>query len=230
MAISNFPWLSRSLAVLRKDLRIEFRTRYAYSALLMFAITTLVTVSFSVGGFMAGPEMTDIAAALLWIILFFSAMAGLSRTFVQEEESGTVIALKMAAEPEPVYIGKYLFNVVLLFSLTVLVVPLFVVMLNLSVVLVGGFLATVFLGAMGLAGASTILAAIVAKAGAKGSLMTVLSFPILLPLLLGAISATRTALGGGQPGAINTDLLMLLFYNGVTLAASLLLFEYVWNE
>lgn len=123
-----------------------------------------------------------------------------------------------------------MFNVVLLFSLTVLVVPLFVVMLNLSVKLVGGFLATVFLGAMGLAGASTILAAIVAKAGAKGSLMTVLAFPILLPLLLGAISATRTALGGGPPGAINTDLLMLFFYNGVALAASLLLFEYVWNE
>jgi heme exporter protein B len=196
----------------------------------MFAITTLVTVSFSVGGFLDGPEMIDVTAALLWIILFFSAMAGLSRTFVQEEESGTVIALKMAAEPEPVYVGKYLFNVVLLFSLTILVVPLFIVMLNLSVPLFGSFLATVFLGSLGLAGASTIIAAIVSKAGAKGSLMTVLAFPILLPLLFGAISATRTALAGGPPQAIVTDLLMLLFYNGVAVVASLLLFEYVWNE
>lgn len=226
MPTKPFPWLSQGLAVLRKDLSIEFRTRYAYSALVMFAITTLVTVSFAVGGFMED----DIAAALLWIILFFSAMAGLSRTFVQEEETGTVTALKMAAEPEPVFIGKYLFNVVLLLSLTVLIVPLYIVFLNLSIPLMSGFLATVFLGAMGLAGASTILAAIVSKAGAKGSLMTVLAFPILLPLLFGAISATRTALAGGSPGAINTDLLLLLFYNGVALVASLLLFEYVWNE
>lgn len=226
MPTKPFPWLSQGLAVLRKDLSIEFRTRYAYSALVMFAITTLVTVSFAVGGFMED----DIAAALLWIILFFSAMAGLSRTFVQEEETGTVTALKMAAEPEPVFIGKYLFNVVLLLSLTVLIVPLYIVFLNLSIPLVSGFIATVFLGAMGLAGASTILAAIVSKAGAKGSLMTVLAFPILLPLLFGAISATRTALAGGPPGAINTDLLLLLFYNGVALVASLLLFEYVWNE
>lgn len=228
--IRLFPWLNNGLAVLKKDLRIEFRTRYAYSALVMFAITTLVTVSFSVGGFLNGPEMVNITAALLWIILFFSAMAGLSRTFVQEEETGTVIALKMAAEPEPVLIGKYFFNLVLLLSLTVVVVPLFLVMLNISVVLPMGFIATVFLGSMGLAGASTILAAIVSKAGAKGSLMTVLAFPVLLPLLFGAINATRVALGGGPAEAITADLWMLFFYNGVAIVASLLLFEYVWNE
>jgi heme exporter protein B len=227
MGTNRFPWLKRGLAVLRKDLRIEFRTRYAYSALVMFAVTTLVTVSFSVGGFV--PD-TDIIAALLWVILFFSAMAGLSRTFVQEEETGTVVALKMAADPEPVFLGKYFFNVVLLLSLTLVIVPLYLVLLNLKVMLPGGFLATVLLGTVGLAGASTILAAIVSKAGAKGSLMTVLAFPILLPLLFGAISATRIALGGGPAAAIASDLWMLLFYNGVALVASLLLFEYVWNE
>lgn len=228
MLIRPSHWLNRSLAVLRKDLKIEFRTRYAYSALVMFAITTLIAVSFSVGGFMRR-EMTDIAAALLWLILFFSAMAGLSRTFVQEEEAGTITALKMAAAPEPVFIGKYLFNVVLLISLAVLLVPLFIVLLNQAVVMVWGFAAAVILGCLGLAGASTILAAIVSKAGAKGSLMTVLAFPVLLPLLFAAISATRTALSGG-PDDISTDLLLLFFYNGVTLTASLLLFEFVWNE
>ncbi|MCR3923322.1 MAG: heme exporter protein CcmB [Firmicutes bacterium] len=227
MATKPLPWFRQGLAILRKDLRIEFRTRYAYSALVMFAITTLVTVSFSVGGYAMD---ADITAALLWIILFFSAMAGLARTFVHEEETGTVTALKMAAQSEPVLIGKYLFNVTLLLSLTVLVVPLFLVMLNQTVQLPIAFVATVFLGALGLAGASTILAAIVSKAGAKGSLMTVLAFPVLLPLLFAAISATRTALGGGLVANIRSDLLLLFFYNGVAVVASLLLFEYIWNE
>lgn len=227
MGTKPLPWLRQSLAVLRKDLRVEFRTRYAYSALIMFAITTLVTVSFSVGGFIMD---TDITAALLWIILFFSAMAGLARTFVHEEETGTVIALKMAAQPEPVLIGKYFFNAALLLSLAVLIVPLFLIMLNQTVQLPGVFMAVVLLGSLGLAGASTILAAIVAKAGAKSSLMTVLAFPVLLPLLFAAISATRMALAGGLARAITTDLLLLFFYNGVVVVASLLLFEYVWNE
>lgn len=227
MGIKRFPWLSRALAVLRKDLQLEFRTRYAYSALVMFALTTLSTISFSLGGSMAD---TDVAAALLWMILFFSAMTGLARTFIQEEEAGTVLALKMAADPEPVFLGKYLFNTVLLFSLTVLIVPLYLLMSNLSVANVRGFLATVLLGVLGLAGAGTILAAIAARAAAKGSVMTVLSFPILLPLLISAISATRTSFAGGLPESMMTDLGLLFFYNGIVLAASFLLFEYVWNE
>jgi heme exporter protein B len=227
MQTKPFLWLNRSAAVLRKDLRIEFRTRYAYSALVMFAVTTLVTVSFSVGSFALE---NDLAAALLWIILFFSAMAGLSRTFVHEEETGTATALKLAAEPEPVFLGKLLFNVVLLFSLAILVIPLFLVMLNLSVAMLPGFAAVMMLGCMGLAGASTILAAIVSKAGAKGSLLTVLAFPVLLPLLIGAINGTRTTMSGAAPGLLRPDLNLLFFYNGVAIVASLLLFEYVWNE
>jgi len=227
MQIKRFLWLSGALAVLRKDLRTEFRTRHAYSALVMFAVTTLVTVSFSVGGLAPGSE---ISASLLWVIIFFSAMAGLPRTFIQEEETGTAIALKMSAEPETIFWGKYFFNLALLLSLAIVLLPLYLILLNLTVALPSGLLATLFLGIMGLAGAGTILAAIVSKASAKGSLMTVLAFPVLLPLLLSAVSATRIALGGGSPAAINIDIILLLFYNGFILVASLLLFRYVWNE
>ncbi len=220
-------WLKAGIPVLQKDLRVEFRTRYAYSALVMFAVTTLVTVSFSIGG--ATLEV-DIAASLLWIILFFSAMAGLSRSFVQEEEAGTVVALKLAADPEPVYFGKLFFNVVLLFSLAALVVPLFLVLLNLTVAMPLYFLLVVAMGCLGLAGVTTILAAIVSKAGAKGSLLTVLAFPVLLPLLIGAINATRSALAGVPAAYLRPDLNLLFFYNGIAVIASLLLFEYVWNE
>jgi len=220
-------WLRASASVLQKDLRVEFRTRYAYSALVMFAVTTLVAVSFSVGGATLDGE---IAASLLWIILFFSAMAGLSRSFVQEEEAGTAVALRQAAEPEPVYLGKLFFNVIILFSLAALVVPLFLLMLNLSVAMPFYFFLVVLMGCLGLSGATTILAAIVSRAGARGSLLTVLAFPVLLPILIGAINATRLALAGVPPGFLRPDLNLLFFYNGLTVAASLFLFEYVWNE
>ncbi|MBS3873197.1 MAG: heme exporter protein CcmB [Firmicutes bacterium] len=220
-------WRSKSAAVCLKDLRLEFRTRYAYSALIMFAVTTLVAISFTLAG---GLVEADIAASLLWIIFFFSAMTGVSRSFVQEEETGTSIGLKMAADPAPVFLGKFLFNAALLLSMAMLVVPLYLLLFNLAVVHVGGFLVTIFLGLVGLASAGTILSAIAAQSAVKGSLLTVLSLPILLPLLITATNATRTALYGGHLAGIMTDIAMLIFYNGTVLAASLLLFEYVWNE
>jgi len=220
-------WRSKSAAVCLKDLRLEFRMRYAYSALIMFAVTTLVAISFTLAG---GLVEADIAASLLWVIFFFSAMTGVSRSFVQEEETGTSIGLKMAADPAPVFLGKFLFNAALLLSMAMLVVPLYLLLFNLAVVHVGGFLVTIFLGLVGLASAGTILSAIAAQSAVKGSLLTVLSLPILLPLLITATNATRTALYGGHLAGIMTDIAMLIFYNGTVLAASLLLFEYVWNE
>ena len=75
-------WASRLAALLKKDLLEEFRTRYAVNALLMFAVTALVMVSFAVG---MNTLNATLHAALLWIILFAS-MSGLSRSFVKEEE------------------------------------------------------------------------------------------------------------------------------------------------
>ena len=137
-------------------------------------------------------------AAFLWIVLFFSAMSGLGRVFIKEEDAGTVHALRLAARPSVVYVGKLAFNTVLLFLLAVIVVPLFVVLMGLQVVRTWGCSpAVVVLGTAGLAGAATIIAAIIAKASAKGELFAVLAFPILLPLLITAIGGTRVALDGG---------------------------------
>lgn len=227
MGTKSMLSLRRALAVLVKDLRLEFRSRYAYSAIVMFAVTTLVTISFSLG---VGLTDVNVAAALLWIIIFFSSMTGISRSFVYEEESGTMQALKMAADPKPAFLGKYLFNAVLLISLTFVIVPLFVIMAGLSVVWLGYFLATVFLGVMGLVGTGTILSAIAAQSSAKGSLMTVLAFPLTAPLLISSISATRLSFEGVSKYSLMTELMVLFCFNGVVLAASMLLFEHIWNE
>ena len=116
-------WLTAAWAICVKDLRAEFRTRYALSAVGLFAITTLTVVSLALGPF--GLE-TELQAAVLWIVLFFAAMAGLSRVFVHEEETRTAPSLRLAAAPGAVYLGKYLFNLVLLLLLELLVVPLFI--------------------------------------------------------------------------------------------------------
>jgi heme exporter protein B len=218
--------LRRALAVLQKDMQVEFRCRYAYSAQVVFAVTTLIAVSFSMGGRLADP---DVAASMLWVILFFSSMTGLSRSFAQEEETGTILALRLAADPEPVLLGKYLFNAALLLSLTALIVPLFLVLAGVTVAHPLGFLAIVFLGALGLVGGGTIIAAIAARAAVKGALMTVLSFPIVIPLLISAINGTRLTLGGEAARGVLPDLWFLFFYNGIIVAASFLLFEHIWD-
>ena len=153
-------WLRAAVAILLKDIRSEVRTRAALNAVLLFAVVTLAMVSYALGGARLTPE---IHAALVWIILFFAAMAGLSRSFVVEAERGTERALRLAASASQIYLGKLLFNLALLGMLDAILVPLFQILLPLHGIHWGLFLAGLALGSVALAAATTLVAAMPAR-------------------------------------------------------------------
>lgn len=229
MGTKSSNWASKSAAVFYKDILSEFRTKYAVNAVVLFAVTTLTAVSFSIGG--AGANASpSVLSALLWIILYFSAMSGLSRVFVKEEESKTASTLRLSAPPNAVYTGKLAFNLALLGGLEIIIVPMYVVMMNVAVKQWALFLLMVLVGSIGLAAASTVIAAIVARANAKGALFAVLSFPILLPLLFAAMHGTRVSFETAELASGIGDLKILIAYAGVMITASLMLFKFVWEE
>lgn len=222
------PSIAAAGSIFIKDFRSELRTRYALNALLMFVVTTLSIILFAIGN---ESISTDVLSGLLWIVIFFSTMSGLSRTFVSEEERGTVMTLQLVARPLTVYFGKLLFNLSLLSALNALTVALFLLLIpNFHVNNPGIFFLTLVLGTLGLASASTIIAAIISKANTKGTLYPVLSFPILLPLLLTVISATRMAVDGVPFSEATGEFRVLISYLVVMTVISYLLFESVWKE
>jgi heme exporter protein B len=231
MATGGSRWVSEVAAVIGKDLRSEYRTRAALNAILLFALTTLAVVSFSLSASGLRPVVkAQILASLLWVVLFFSAMSGLPRVFVKEEDSRTAMALRLSARADVVFVGKLLFNVALLLAVSAAVVPLFTVLMKPEVRQWGQFVAVLALGMSGLAGAATLLAALVAKTTNRGSLFVVLAFPILLPLLVCAINGSVAAFIGTRPEELQSSLIVLAAYLAATVTASLLLFDYVWHE
>lgn len=220
-------WAAEAFAVFLKEWRCEFRTRSSLNTLALFAFTTLVVVSVSLGPI--GVSLTQGSAmlpVLLWVILLFSAAAGLPRAFVQEEESGTATALRLAATPSALFCGKLLYGLTLMMALEALVTPLFVAMMSLEVKSPLGLAGVLVAGGYGLAAGSTLVAAIIGQARTRGTLFAVLSFPVLLPLLLLAVEVTRNAIGGLPAGVA---LSQLLLYDASVTIAGLMLFPVVWN-
>ena len=227
MGIKSSTWTSRVLALFLKDFKSELRTRYSLNALVMFAVITLTVISFSIGMFSLSSK---VKSSLFWIVIFFSAMSGLAQVFIKEEEAKTSSLLKLVASPESIFAGKLLYNLVLLLFLELIIVPLFIIMLGFSILNFWLFLCVLVLGSLGLVCATTIIAAIVAKASVKGALFAVLSFPILLPLLVTVISGTNLAAEGASFSQGLRDLQILLSYAVVMFVASFLLFDFVWEE
>lgn len=227
MPKSSSGLVSKTLAVFAKDVRLELRTRYALNAILMFAVTTLAAVSFSVGQSGLPPKLL---AALFWIVMLFSAMSGLAQAFIREEEAGTALTLRLMADPDPVYIGKLLFNFSLLSVMAALITPIFFIFTDAPASGIATFILVLALGVIGLCSATTLVAAIIAKASVKGALFAVLSFPILMPLLLVLVLATEKVLDSGAIGDITTEIQFLVAYGIVMVTGSVLLFKFVWQE
>jgi len=219
--------VGKVLALLVKDLRSEYRTRYAISAVFLFALTTLAAVSFSLG---AGGLPAHYISVLFWVILFFSALSGLAQSFIKEAETKTAVTLKLATSEDVVYFGKWSFNLVLLLGLEVFLVPLFMILLNVEVARWGLFVAVVLLGSLGLVSATTLIASIIAAAGVRGALFSVLSLPVLLPLLVPLVKVTEYCFAPGLTDGGLSELRALAAYAVVVATGGWLLFPFVWRE
>ena len=219
--------MHKIFTIFRKDVKQELRSRAAINSILLFAVITLTAVSFSIGNFALNE---DILAALLWIIILFSGLSGFSHVFLKEEEAQTADTLKLVSRPNDILLGKLLFNTLLLVVLLIIIVPLFVGVFNFSVQNVRLFVLTTFLGAIGMASGGTIVAALISKASGRGALFSVLAFPILLPVIVLGISATRVAFKQADAVLIIPEIQTLIAYCVIVITASILLFEHIWND
>jgi len=218
----------KSFALFKKDLASELRTRYAVNSLAMFILVTISVILFSIGN---EKVSENLSGGLFWVVIFFSAMSGLSRAFVSEEERGTVLTLHLIASPSTVFSGKLLFNVILVFLMNIVIAVIYSALFDSFIIRnFTLFISAFLLGNAGIAISSTIIAAIIAKAGSKGTLYPVLSFPILLPLILTLIDLTKMAMDGAEFATANIELAVLACYDVIMISASYMLFDFIWKD
>ncbi|MCY4170100.1 MAG: heme exporter protein CcmB [Bacteroidetes bacterium] len=225
-------WIFGAAAVFWKDFRLEFRNKSVLGTLIIFVLSTLFIVLFAIGRRDLSPE---IEAGLLWIIVLFTAALGLGRTFLSEQERSTGMFLRLHTQGIMVYFGKLLFSFLTILCANSISVIVYLILLSIEVSLTGLFVLTMILGTLGLAGATTLLAAIISQTARGGPLLPVLLFPLLIPLLLSAVEVTQISITV-QPSverawsAATGSLITMGSFSGVVIAASVLLFDYVWEE
>ncbi len=223
MARELSGWAAETSAVLRKDLAVEFRTRYALSAVTLFGVTCLVAVSFTV----QSQSSVKLQAALLWLVLLFSSLSGLARSFVAEEDGRTAESLRLAGSPAAIYSGKMLFNLLLMLALCAVLVPGYAILMQVAWRDPALLAVVLLVGAWALAAVLTFTSALVSRAKARGAVGPVIAFPILVPILVLAIDATSAAIDGNAQGWYPVR--GLFAAAGIMTTVALLLFDTVYS-
>lgn len=220
-------YAARAWAVFRKDLLIEARTRQASNAMAFFAGVVLLVL-----GFALGPDRLEIqqaAPGLLWVAVTFTALLGLGRAFDPERSNRGMEGLFLyPGDRSAIYLGKLGALVVLLAGVEVVLFFLAAFLYNLDLVPVLPELAGVAaLGTVGLAGVGTLYGALTLNIRAREVLLPLLVFPVIVPVVLATVSATRVLLGQAPVGDLGGWIRLLVAFDIVFTVAPLLAFEAV---
>lgn len=220
-------WISTSIAVFKKDLRIEFRTRFALNMVLAFVAASLLLILFTLRAQSLDPTPKS---GLIWIIILFAALSALGRSFISETDKSTYDLLRIYAPGTVVYLGKLFYNTVFSLFINSATFLIYMFLMDMSIVSIPAFIIMLVLGTLGLSSVSTMTAAIVSQADRKGAVFSVLSIPLFIPLILLLTRVTRAAFIDGSLDAFTGDVFALIGFCGVTITAGVLLFDFIWDE
>ena len=204
-------------ALTRKDLRVELRARDTLPAMLLFVLSTLVVFHFAL------PEGTgdDAAYGLLWVAIVFTALLGLARAWVPEQEHGVLDGLVLApSDRSAIWLAKTLATLAFLVAAQVVALPAFVLFfapLDLTA------LAGVLLANIGICAVGSLMAAMAAASRSREVLLPLLVLPLAIPLIVGGVGAAISPEG-------ERYLLLLVLYDAVFAVLSWASFEYVVTE
>jgi len=221
-------YLHVAWAIFRKDLRVELRTKDAFSAMVVFGILTVVIFNFAFD--LAREEAIRLAPGALWVAYVFAGVLGLNRSFAMERENEAVRGLSLApVDAGAVYLGKLLANCCFMLAFQLVVFPLFVIFFNLSILAhVPALLGIMVLGTLGFTAVGTILSAVAANTKMREVLLPILLLPMAFPAVIGAVEATALVMRE-MPG-VGDWVRMLVVFDIVFIVLSSLTFEYVLGE
>ena len=215
-------------ALLKKEITLEWRQKFALNGILLYVISAVFIVYLSVGA-KIGSLSIPTWNALFWIILLFSSVNAVAKSFVQEHD-GRQLYYYTIASPESIILSKIIYNSFLNLVLGLLGYGVFSVILGNPVQDQGLFLLNLILGTVGFASSLTMVSGIASKAGNNATLMAILSFPVIIPILLMAIRISKNALDGLDWSVSGDKILSLVAINFLVAATSYLLFPYLWRS
>jgi len=224
----NSSFFHQVLAIVAKDIAAELHTREMVSAMLVFAVLALLVFSFALdlGGGMARAA----APGVLWVTVAFAGTLGLSRSLAREQQTGCMDGLLLAPmDRSAIFLGKALGNLAFVGIVEVVLLPLFSVLFD-TPLLRPGVLVVTALGTVGYAAVGTLLAAIAINTRAREVMLPILLLPLAIPVLIAAVQATSWLVEGGTFAEVGGWVRLLVAYDLIIVAVSVLTFGYVVEE
>ena len=215
-------------AIISKDVMAELHTREMVSAMLIFSVLAMLIFSFALD--LRGAMARAAAPGVLWATVAFAGTLGLSRSLAREQQTGCIDGLLLAPMVRSaIFFGKALGNLVFMVIVEIILLPLFSALFDVRLLQTGVLVVTA-LGTVGYAAVGTLLAAIAVNTRAREVMLPILLLPLVIPALISAVQATGSLVEGGTMTEVGGWVRLLVIYDLIIVAVSMLTFEYIVEE
>lgn len=225
-----FAWgmLKEIMVLVRKEWALEWRQKFALQGLLLYLASTIFICYMA---FKAKTQSLQPITwnALFWIILLFIAVNAIGKSFTQESAARQLFYYQLA-RPESIIYAKIIYNTGLLVLVAFLGIACYAWVMGNPVGNMGLYLCSLGLGALGFSATLSLIAGIAAQGANANTLMAVLSFPIVLPLILLLIKFSKSAMDGFGWEENLEELAVLLALDLIVLVLSGILFPFIWRH
>ncbi len=211
--------------LVRKEIKQEWKQKYAFQGLLLYVISTVFVCYLSFRQIIDPPTWN----ALFWIILMFSAVNAVAKSFMQENR-GRLLYFYTLVDPRSVILSKSIYSMMLMILLSIISLFFYSLFVGSPVQNYPMYFLAIVLGSAGFSSVLSMVSAIASKAGNNSTLMAVLSFPIIIPLLMTTIRFSKNAMDGLAWSVNINFMIILISLNVLVIALSYLLFPYLWRE
>lgn len=211
--------------LIKKEVLQEWKQKYAFQGLLLYVVSTVFVCYLSFRQIIDPPTWN----ALLWIILLFAGVNAVAKSFMQESR-GRMLYYYTLANAGSIIMAKTIYSLLLMIVLSIVSLSFYSLFVGSPVQDYPMYFVAMILGSAGLASVLSMVSAIASKAGSNTTLMTILSFPILIPLLMTTIRFSKNAMDGLAWSVSYNFMIILVALNVMVIALSYLLFPYLWRE
>jgi heme exporter protein B len=227
MQIINQTW-----SLFKKEILLEWRSKYAFNGVLLYVVSTVFVcyISFNLTpGFTGTKGYPIVWNVLFWIIMLFASVNAIAKSFMQESKSRLLYYYSIAS-PQAIILSKTIYNILLMSLLSVLALLVYLLFFTNTIGDPLFYFLTVLLGSVSFSTVFTMISAIASKAGNNGTLMAILSFPVIIPVILLLIRLSKNAMDSIDRSLNYGNIGVLLAINVIVIATSLLLFPYLWRD
>ncbi len=217
-----------TLAIVRKDLAAEMRSRELISAMLVFSLLVVLIFNFALELDRAARE--NVGAGVLWVTFTFAGTLGLNRAFAAEKDRGSLDGLLLApVDRTVIFFGKLVGTLVFMLIVEAIVIPVFSILYGISL-FQPLLLVVVLLGTLGYAAVGTLLASMAVQTRTRDVMLPILLFPVTVPVVVASVKASVGILTAAGWSDIALWFNMLIVYDVIFLAVAYMVFDYVVEE